>query len=214
MLLRSLQTLIESLYDVEAREDVCDFLVTDRALLPAGTPRESDEQLLVADDDGMLAMSLYLDAGLLERLERADPRRALNAANVADYLTVLEGVSHFVCVAWHAQHDRPVSLLHLEMQAEIDKYLATCQVMQSQWPERFPAELHRLLFESATVAPALAGERARMYGTASRQAARFCFGLERRLRSLWRQRDLRRLPELCRFYRLSEQAKLAYVDSL
>lgn len=214
MLLRSLQTLIESLYDVEACADIRDFLVTDRALLPPGTAEEADEQLLVAHDDGMLAMSLYLDAGLLARLEQADPRRSLNAGNVADYLTALEGVSHFVCVAWHAQHDRPVSLLHLEMQAEIDKYLATCQVMQLQSPQRFPAELRRLLFESARVAPVLAGERARLYGTASRQAARFCFGLEQRLRTLWRRRDLRRLPELCRFYRLSDHAKLAYVDGL
>ncbi len=38
---------------------------------------------------------------------------------------MLEGVSHFLCVAHHATHDRQVSLLTLELQAEIDKYVGS-----------------------------------------------------------------------------------------
>lgn len=216
MLLRSLQTLIENLYDLGPHGDVQDFLVTDRALLPAAVDEGAEEQLLVAREpqDGSVAMSLFLDARLLDRLERRDPRRELNGGNVADYLTALEGVSHFVCVAWHARHERPVSILHLEMQAEIDKYLATCHVLRSQEPDRFPAELHRLLFARARVAPQLAGDREQLYGTASRHAAKFCLDMERRLRHVWRQRDFAGLPELCRFYRLPDASKLAYVETL
>ena len=61
---------------------------------------------------------------LLERLDRHDPSDGLDAGNLADCWTALEGISHFLCVAHNAGHDRPVSRLALEMQAEIDKYVA------------------------------------------------------------------------------------------
>ena len=55
-----------------------------------------------------------------------------------DYWTALEGVSHFVYFAWNAGYDKPVSILELEMQAEIDKYIATFTLLRRQSPQRFP----------------------------------------------------------------------------
>jgi len=100
-------------------------------------------------------MSLYLDPELLERLDRADPMERLHDGNVADYWTALEGVSHFLYLAWNAGHDKPVSLLELEMQAEVDKYVASYWLMRRQFPDRFPAELLRLLFERTRIDPRL-----------------------------------------------------------
>ncbi len=48
--------------------------------------------------------------------------------------TALEGVSHFVYLAWNAGHDKPVSLLELEMQAEVDKYVGSYWLMRRQLP--------------------------------------------------------------------------------
>jgi hypothetical protein len=92
-------------------------------------------------------VGLFLDPQLLERLALANPLEALNAGNLADYWTALEGVSHFIYLAWNAGHDRGVSLLELELQAEIDKYVSSWLLLREQDPERYPAELHRLLFE-------------------------------------------------------------------
>jgi len=47
-------------------------------------------------------MSLYLDPALLQRLAREDPLTRLHAGNVADCWTALEGVSHFLYLAWNA----------------------------------------------------------------------------------------------------------------
>ena len=107
-----------------------------------------------------LALSLYLDPALLARLARADPLERLHAGNVADCCTALEGVSHFLYLAWNAGHDKPVSLLELEMQAEVDKYVASHWLLRRQLPERFPAELPQLLFERARIDRG-AGGRAR-----------------------------------------------------
>jgi len=151
MLLSRLQDLIGGIYDVSIAHDVYDFLVTDRGRLPhAARSGTADEELLVAQPvagSDEVVMSLYLDPALLQRLAREDPLTRLHAGNVADCWTALEGVSHFLYLAWNAGHDRPVSLLELEMQAEVDKYVASYWLLRRQFPGRFPAELRRVLFE-------------------------------------------------------------------
>ena len=127
----------------------------------------------------------------------------------------LEGVSHFVCVAWNAHHDRDVSVLELEMQAEIDKYVSSCWLLRRQSPRRFPAELHSLLFERTRIDPALAGERAGLYRDATRYASRFCRDMERRLRSLEGEAGQAAIvPQLRRFYRMPQRAKCEYIAQM
>jgi hypothetical protein len=206
--LERLETLLTGIYDLDISCRVADFLVTDRHQLPDDC-REApgDEQLFVATDGDGLCMSLYLDPAVLARLDRNDPGDGLDAGNLADCLTALEGVSHFLCVAHNAAHDRPVSRLMLEMQAEIDKYVACAELLRRRQPNRYPAELHALLFGRARVDPALAGAHAWLYRRASAYAAAFCARLEPGLRALCRSGDRRWLAGLRRFYRLPDAGK-------
>ncbi|HEX4387118.1 MAG TPA: hypothetical protein VH109_00680 [Steroidobacteraceae bacterium] len=220
MLLTALQDLIGGIYDVRIAHDVYDFLVTDRARLPqAARGGSAEEELLVAEssDGSELALSLYLDPALLERLARADPLTHLHEGNVADCLTALEGVSHFLYLVWNAGHDRPVSLIELETQAEIDKYVASHVLLCRQAPGHFPFELRRMLFERARPDPRLAQPRAQLYREASRLAARFCARLEgtlarARARTDEGVADREVLAELRRFYRLSHARKRAHIE--
>jgi hypothetical protein len=132
--------------------------------------------------------------------------------NLADCWTALEGISHFLCVAHNAGHDRPVSRLTLELQAEIDKYVASFALLRQRHPRRFPAELHSLLFQRARIDPVLAAGHEPIYRRASREAARFCARLEPRLRSLCGRGDGSWLGELRRFYRLSDFGKLRHIQ--
>src|SRR6201994_3823483 len=187
MLLTRLQGMISGIYDVRIAHDVYDFLVTDRGHLPAAAASgESDEELFVAqtpiETGGEVGVPLYPDPALLKGLAVADPMVRLHHGNVADYWTALEGVSHFLYLAWNAGHDRPVSLLELEMQAEIDKYVASFWLMREQLPGRFPSELLRLLFDRTRIDPPLGAGRESMYREASRYAEKFCRRLERSLR--------------------------------
>jgi hypothetical protein len=218
MILKRLQDLIGDIYDVSISHDVYDFLVTDRDHLPAAArPRgPTDEELIVAQPDeggsGEIAMSLYLDPQLLQRLDRADPMERLHDGNVADYWTALEGVSHFLYLAWNAGHDKPVSLLELEMQAEVDKYVGSYWLMRRQFPDRFPAELLRLLFERTRIDSRLAGGREDLYREASRYAQKFCRRLEQSLRDAHGRSQGEVLAELRRFYRLTNARKLAHIQ--
>jgi hypothetical protein len=210
--LQKLEALLSRIYDLGVVYRVADFLVTDRQALPHGCrDAPGDEQLFVSTAGDELRMSLYLEPALLERLRDRDPHHELNGHNVADFLTAVEGISHFLCVAHHAQHDRPVSVFALELQAEIDKYVTGYFLLRRREPQRFPAELHRLLFDRARVAAELAQGRDSLYRRASAYAARFCSKLAPRLRNA---SGAQGLAELRKFYRLCDGAKVAYIERM
>ena len=213
MVLQQLQDLLAGIYDLPMQYKVYDFLFTERDRLPC-TVRDSntDEQVLVLDEGGAAALGLFLDPRLLERLAVANPLEALHGGNLADYWTALEGVSHFIYLAWNAGHDRGVSLLELELQAEIDKYVTSWWLLREQDPARYPAELHRLLFERCRVDLRLTGERCELYREANQYAARFCRRLERQLSVQAATGRRETLAELRRFYRLSRERKMTHIQ--
>jgi hypothetical protein len=210
--LAALQDALGEIYDLPQSLDIADYLLTDRARLAAvGGTRATDEQLIVAEEGDTVSMALYIDAAVLERLERCDPFAALTHENLADYLTAAEGVSHFVYVAWNAGHDKPVTLLELELQAEIDKYVLSAWLLRAQCG-RFPRELHRLLFDRARVDPAAAAGRVGLYHMASAYAARFCRKVATRLERARTGTLGELLAELRRFYRLGNARKMAHIE--
>jgi hypothetical protein len=213
-LLGRLQGLLADIYDAPVEQRVHDYLITDgaqaAALQELPAPPATDEQLLIAESDDGVELGLYVDAAVLDRLARRCPLRALDEANLGDYCTALEGVSHFHYVSWSAGCERSVSLLELELQAEVDKYASALSLLLAQREGRFPAELFQRLFEGTRLLPHLdAAERSR-YSEAHRCAARFCQRLEERFLRRRQARPAAMLAELRSFYRLGQHAKLRH----
>lgn len=175
-----------------------------RSLLPPGS-RQPREQLLVRQDGEAVELALYLHDDVLETLRRHDPRVRLGTGNLAELALLAEGVSHFVCLSWHGHHDRPVSALELELQAEIDVFLLATELAG---PGRGEA-IVRALFERVRFSPDLDAEERSRYRTAHRLAARFCLDLLRRHGDRLQQPDVRR--RLRRFYRLDRAGKFAAI---
>ena len=212
-ILASMQNALAEIYDLAATPDVAQFLMTDRAgIMRFHGARNTEEQLIVAQDDEGIALALYIDPAVLERLSRRDPFAALTGDNLGDYLTVAEGVSHFVYVAWNAGFDKPVTLLELELQAEVDKYVLCAWLLREQGAGRFPRELHRALFEHARVDPAAAAGRAGLYHTASVYAGRFCRRVAASMARGTRGATRELLTELRRFYRWGNARKLHHIE--
>jgi hypothetical protein len=214
MVLNQLQSLIGRLYDVDMNYDVYDFLVTDRRDLtgtaPVNDARALDEALLLAESPDGAGIALYLDAGLLRRLEGDDPVGELTESNLADYCTALEGVSHFVYSTWRLHRDLPVSLLELETQAEVDKYAVTVFLLADQQGGDYPAQVHGRLFDRVSFDARLEPDQYLRYRTAHRCAAHYCRRLERRFVSRGQARIEALVRELRKFYRLGSAAKLQH----
>lgn len=214
-MLRPLQHLLETIYDAPTGQDVRDFLVTERSSLPRERQGQgADEELVLVQKRRAHHLALYIDAALLERLKQRDPLQSLNEGNIGDFWTALEGVSHFSYLMWNARHARGVSQLDLELQAEVDKYIATYWLMRMQYPQHRPRELHHLLFERARVNPALPAATQQMYAAASRYAARFCTMLQAALLSNRPMQRGRAVAALRRFYRMGSAGKRRYIEAL
>jgi len=211
---RRLQLLLETLYDLDPSCDVGDFLVTDRrhlqGLAPCNDARCLDEQLLLTQTEEGAALSLFIDAAVLQRLERHDPECTLGEDNLADFCTALEGVSHFQYACWRLQRDHALSLLELETQAEVDKFALTVLLLARQGDGAYPAYAFPRLFDAARFDARLTPEQFDRYHRAHVSAARYCRFLERRFVSRGRARIEALLRELRKFYRLGNAAKVDY----
>jgi hypothetical protein len=214
-MLRPVQRLIETIYDAPTGHDVRDFLVTERRALPE--ERHSglaEEELVLVEQRHRRYLALYIDAALLARLEQRDPLKSLDQSNIGDFWTALEGVSHFSYLMWNARHERGVSQLDLELQAEVDKYIASWWLLRAQHPGHRPRELHHLLFQRSRIHPGLPAATQQMYAAASRYAARFCRVLEAALLSHRPSLRGRATAALRRFYRMGSAGKRRYIEAL
>ena len=212
MLLGNLQALLTEYYDLDLSCNIYDFLTTDGDLasaLDAGG-RDIDEKLLIAERDGEADVALYLCEELIGRLEENDPWLQLNDGNLADFWVAFEGVSHFIHFAWRASIDMPVSLLELELQAEVDKFIATAILLRRQG-RKLPDGLHRWLFDRSRLSDALSEIEIARYEQASYYAGKYCLKLEPELARERLQPALRN--ELRRFYRLARPAKIGHIES-
>lgn len=214
-MLRPLQQLLETIYDAPCGHDVRRFLLTERGQLPASRRNEaSDEELILVERKRSCSLGLYIDGAVLARLAEHNPLQALTDRNIADFWTALEGVSHFSYLMWNAGHARGVSHLELELQGEVDKYIAAFWLLRAQHPGHRPRELHPALFERTHVDPRLPPPRQHLYAAATHYAARFCARLESVLLSNRPASRRAAIAVLRRFYRLGSTRKLQHIERL
>lgn len=216
MLLRHLQNLLGGIYGIDVSENVYDFLVTDQAVVEylagVNSEHEIEEKLLIVQNEDSLDVALYLDKEVLVRLSNADPRRHLHTQNLEDFWTVLEGVSHFNYLAWNASLDKPVTLMELEMQAEVDKYVGTRVLLQEQTGGVLAHRIIEQLFEETCFYAHLSEQELERYRSASSFASRYCYNLESRFPRDRVASDM--MQELRAFYRLPQPGKVSHIQSV
>lgn len=212
--LSTLQSRLQAVYEIELEQQAGDYLVTcatlARQLDQSRLNEHAREKLLLLEDEEGLNLSLYIDAEVFERLQGPDPFESLDPSNLEEFCLVLEGLSHFIYLGWHALRDRPVTLLEMELQAEVDKYIILLHWLESHDTRMRPGQLTRLLFESNRYHPDLGHEQTRRYFEANRYAMRYCLHLEARFGGLRDRNGL--LAELRRFYRLGQQGKVRRIE--
>jgi hypothetical protein len=212
-MLNALQQQLSDIYHLGQAHDVRDYLITDPTLAKAlgqGTVLgDSEETLLMAQDGDDFSLSLFLDSELLKRLESDNPFDCLHANMLSDLWKVLEGISHFNCVVWKAMQDRTVSLLELELQGEIDKFVATTLLAIEQADKTLLYNLHSHLFDNVRYHDGLDEDQRERYRSANDYAARYCYGLQHELI----ENDQRAITKLRDFYRLQLGDKISHIHS-
>jgi hypothetical protein len=214
-MLRDLQSLLSAVYAIDQGLDVYDYLVTDAKMLACWetpeTDRPTEEKLLIREFENELGMTLFLDSGLLDRLTTSDPRCRLGHANLADFCKAVEGISHFIYMAWNAAADKSVTLMELEMQAEVDKYVGARMLLDQQPDSNLGDSLFSRLFDNPDFDEHLTPEELVRYRDASSYAGQYCRSLERRFSP--EQIGLDMIHDLRAFYRLPQPEKVSHIQS-
>lgn len=210
--LNRLQRHLERIYEIEPSCDVDSYLITDAELADSieqgRRSRSIPEKLLVCEQEDGLHLALYLDPTVIDVLSANDPIDSLNDGNLAAFWSALEGVSHFLYLAWNATHGRGISLFELELQAEVDKFVAAVFLLARQRDLRVPRQIHERLFASPVFDTQLDDSEQRRYRHANHFAGLYCGRLRRRYlqdRSAGLMKDLRR------FYRLTHRHKIEHI---
>lgn len=209
MLVGRMQEHLEAIYDIRCEARATDYLVDEETALRLGGTGRAAEELLVREEGNGVEVALFLSKELIARSKQYAGAPATWASeDLSGFCQLTEGVSHFVYLAHVAAHDRQVSLLELEVQAEIDKFAACALV---QWRDDDPhgvAELHARLFDRVRYLETLSQEERWRYEEANRLARVYC----RRLLVVVQSRRLEALLGDLRYcYRLGAEAKLEYL---
>ncbi len=202
-MLRAIQDNLEAIYRIHA-PDVRRFLIDEAQLqeVLGDVDRSAEEWVLVRESPQGVDVGVYVASSVLERLESLQgPAEALDDA-FQSFCLATEGVSHFLMLFERARREEPVSMLELEAQAEVDKFVFAAL----HQPER-TTEWHTRLFRQASMAEGLSTEEYSRYAEAGRLAAAFCEELSSTphtaalldtLRAFWRGSGAQRMEQMRR----------------
>lgn len=209
--LTRLQHWLQRVYEIDVPLNVTDFLITDHALaqaLQGNADRPAcKEKLLVHESAGELAMSLFLSPEVVNVWEEVGDSSMAERANAC--CQAIEGVSHFLYLAWRAGFNRELTQLELELQAEIDKFIGLSVMNESSGFEK-NAAICSWLFDDVSYEDGLEHDARARYETANFYAGQYCRQLNERFVRPQDGAGLTR--ELRRFYRQGEQGKLGMIS--
>lgn len=200
---KALQARLQAIYRVEA-PGVERFLVGREEAAAAGHAPRAAEELLVLEEAEGLWLGLYLAESVGEGAARGELGPITQAA---------EGVSHFVYLATRAACGRQVSLLELEVQAEVDKFALLLLPLHGRRGVRRHRSrgLRRRLYQRVRYLDHLAADELERYREANRLGAGYARWLEGRFVEGADVEGL--LRELRQSYRLGAGEKLGYLSS-
>jgi len=132
-------------------------------------------RLLVRETSSGVRACIYYPDAMIQRLEEKPPQRGIDEDNVEAFAVLVEELDHFLVAAERAHTGRGVSLLELELQANVSKDLVLSRFLSRRGRRLDPARkawLRHHLFHARRYNDADAGIRGR-YEEASRLALRF-----------------------------------------
>lgn len=207
---------MQSIYEIDTEHQVHDYLITDKqqADFLSGTMHvhNNDERLLISEHEEGIDLSLYISAEVMNHLADAHPLELIERGNYSEFCLMLEGVSHFLYVIWNATHFKKVTLLEMELQAEIDKFVILQSLMSSHANRNDVDSLRAWLFEKSGFNNMLSEVELERYRQANYYAGKYCMGLQQQHKL--QELNMGLLKELRRFYRLVQEEKIRYINQL
>lgn len=214
-MLNYFQEQLQTIYEIEVGHSVNDFLITNKLLadhLSADNSCNNNERLLISEYQDGLDLSLYISADVYKHIENSHPINLVKEGRYSEFCLMIEGVSHFLYVVWNASHQRQVTLLEMELQAEIDKFILMQSLIDNDSKSDSINNLRNWLFESNTYDSELGSNELERYEQANYYAGKYCMALQQSYKLSGLNQEL--LNDLRRLYRMNQQGKMRYINKL
>ncbi len=212
-MLNELQDALETIYGIGVPHRVEDFVIDRSHLARLGQTERAPETLYVHEQDGDVDIGLYISPEVMRTLpnlgRRGHELLGVGRGVLPAFTTAIEGVSHFVYLTLQALRERAVSMLELEVQAEIDKFATAVLHLWKQGERQGSGELRARLFDRVSYRADLAPDERNRYVTANRLARGYAAFLEARFIATGQLEGL--LRDLRRTYRLASDDKFAWL---
>lgn len=148
----------------------------------------------------------------MNHLDDVHPLGLLEQGKYSEFCLMLEGVSHFLYVVWNASHKKKVTLLEMELQAEVDKFIMMQSLLDGACSRDDINCLQNWLFEKNGFDEMLTEIELERYKQANYYAGKYCMNLQQQYKLQGLNNGL--LKELRRFYRLAQEDKMRYINQL
>ncbi len=219
-MLSHIQKIIEKIYKVETFLDVENYLIHEplsNTLTNQDScnikSQSSKGYLFISQDGEELKLALYLGRETISNLKNIHLQKDFRSSNLSDFFLATEEISHFIYAVWNAMNNRQISIFEMELQAEVDKYIAAIFYSSSINSGRVPAKnIKKQLFEDSVLNPDLLSEERERYRDANRMAMKYCHYLES---NYLRKNDIPSLLKNIRhFYRLGQNGKIGHINNI
>jgi hypothetical protein len=204
--LRQIQISLEDFYRLDPAPQIDEFIVQpgESAALLCNQRRSEEQLIIVEDRDSDLYLGLAIEPSVLHELESP----ALAHENLKAFCLAVEGVSHYLFIIYCARQERHVTALELELQGEVDKYVA-CVMLANRAPSLSPEQIRQRLYDAFQLAEGLEILEQQRYSQANALARRYSRTLEQRFIRTFRLAAM--ILELRLFYRMTCQRKLEFI---
>ena len=207
---------METIYDIQTGYQIEQFVFHEHSLFEiyqsATDCHDAMESLFIRETTDGMDLSLYLAKTTIDNLTKDNPFDRLHRGNLNSFCLAVEGISHFVYLIWNATHQRSVTQLEMELQAEVDKYILSASLLASQADGTLPLNLCELLFEDISFSKSLSQEKQKRYKLANQYAKHYCNHIHDRL-TRFREGNLI-TKEIRRFYRLWHNYKMLRINAV
>jgi len=122
-------------------EDVGKFIIGDKTyqrlygderIVTSINSSNTGARVLIRQYAEPLRVSLYYPNWMIEKLEKNDPRFGVYDINIDEVAVFVEELDHLLLIAQNYKHQKPFSLLGLELHANITKYLVLSYFIANQ----------------------------------------------------------------------------------
>lgn len=202
MLLNEIQRRLERLYSIQEFPPIEHFLIGTDEFKERYPHLRPAPQVLLQERKGELCLAVHLGDDQVQKIHEG----GWSNMHLQDFASSIEEISHFVYLAFSASEEKEISLLDIEVQAEIDKYLMAM--------EYFPEEagLFSRLFESIGYADGLKHDERERYEEANRLGAKLAKWIEKNHEEGRLSIDTLRF--LRSFYRMASPKRLNKVEKI